>query len=264
VVRSTHFAVAITAAVTILTAGCGGGDAAGDLHARKVVLQRQVEGLRELVARVENGAPVVPEDDVVVAIDQALVRDLIVAQLPIEVEAGLYRVWLDQAEVTFEGSLLVTLAGGIALRWLPVLSGAVRLYGALEDIRVDEASGTLRSGVAVEHLDLLELAGLERLIGQGRRDELARSIRLQLDGHIPQITLPVEVQQSLEIPALDEGPVRIQGATLPLEVAVSDVLAGPGQLWVAIHVEPGEFIKAGAEPPDTEAGAEPPAAEASP
>ncbi len=46
--------------------------------------------------------------------------------------------------------------------------GAVRLYGALEDIRVDEASGTLRSGVAVEHLDLLER--LDELHDPGRHE----------------------------------------------------------------------------------------------
>lgn len=234
---------ALLLAVVLLVA-CGGESTdGGQLHATKVVLERQVEGLRTLVARMEDGASVVPPDDVVVAIDQELIRDLIMAQLPIEVAAGLYQVWLDEVEVTFEGSLLVTLRGGIAVRMLPFLSGSVRLFGTLEDVRVDEASGTLRTSVAIDHLDLVELAGLERLLPQGRRDELARTVRLQLDGRIPEISLPVEVSQSVDLPAVTDGPIRIQGARLPLEVAVSEVLAGPGQLWVAIRVSPGEFDK---------------------
>ena len=227
-----------------LLAACGAeSESQGQLHATKVVLERQVEGLRTLVARMGDGASVVSPDDVVVAIDQELVRDLILAQLPLEVAAGLYKVWLDEVEVTFEGSLLVTLRGGIALRMLPFLSGSVRLFGTLQDIRVDEASGTLRTSVAIDHLDLVRLAGLEQLISQGRRDELARRIRLQLDGRIPEISLPVEVSRSVDLPALSDGPIRIQGARLPLEVAVSEVLTGPGQLWVAIRVEPGEIEK---------------------
>jgi hypothetical protein len=99
--------------------------------------------------------------------------------------------------------------------------------------------------VAIDHLDLVKLAGLEQLFPQGWRDELARRIRLQLGGHIPAISLPVEVSQSVDLPAVADGPIRIQGARLPLEVAVSEVLTGPGQLWVAIRVEPGDFEKIG-------------------
>jgi hypothetical protein len=35
---------------------------------------------------------------------------------------------------------------------------------------------------------------------------------------------------------------------MALAVAVSQVLAGQGRLWVAVHVEPGEFTKTGAPP----------------
>ena len=82
----------------VLLVACGGESTdGGQLHATKVVLERQVEGLRTLVARMGDGASVVPPNDVVVAIDQELMRDLIMAQLPIEVTAGVYEVWLDEA-----------------------------------------------------------------------------------------------------------------------------------------------------------------------
>ena len=38
---------------------------AGDLRAQRVVLEREVEGLREVVGRLERGAPMLPADDVV-------------------------------------------------------------------------------------------------------------------------------------------------------------------------------------------------------
>jgi len=39
------------------------------------------------------------------------------------------------------------------------------------------------------------------------------------------------------------GPVRIDGARMPLQVAVSQVLAGQGLLWIAVHFQPGDLVK---------------------
>lgn len=223
--------------------GCRGDPGAGALHARKVVLEREVEGLRATAARLEEGEPVLPLEDVVVGIDETLVGELIAAQLPFEIEVDRYRVWLDRAQASFSGSPLVTLQGGIALRDKPGLAGEVRLFGALEDVKLDPATGTLRAGLAVAHVDLLELAGVEGFLSGGTLDELARRVRLQLAGRLPKVTIPIKVEQGIAFPAVSHGPVRIAGATLPLAVAVSEVLAGSGQLWVAVSVQPGDMVK---------------------
>jgi hypothetical protein len=233
-----------------VAAGCGGGgQEEAELHARLSVLEREVEGQREVVTRLERGEPVLPMEDLVVALDESLVKELIQAQLPFEATVEGYRLWLDQAEVRFRGSPGVTLSGGIALEERPSLSGQARVIGALEGIEVNPETGVLEARIAVDHLDLIEVAGVEGFLGGGVLNELARTIRLQIDGHLPGLTIPVKVEQGIELPSVTDGPVRIQGATLPLAVRVSQVLAGQGRLWVAVHVEAGELSKVGTPPP---------------
>jgi len=68
-------------------------------------------------------------------------------------------------------------------------------------------------------------------------------VRIQLQGKLPIIQIPVRVQQSIALPAVTDGPVTIDGARMPLEVGVSRVFAGQGQLWVGVSVRPGDFVK---------------------
>lgn len=254
-----------TLALALGLAACsGGGREEADLHARLSVLEREVEGLREVAARLESGGTALPEEDVIVALEESIVKDLIEAQLPFGTEVDEYHVWLEHAEVRFRGSPGITLLGGIALRDRPKLSGEVRVIGALENITVDPETGVLRASIAIDHLDLVDVAGIEGFLGGGMLNTLAQTVRHQLDGQLPGITIPVKVEQEIELPSVTDGPVRIQGATLPLEVGVSQVLAGQGRLWVAVHVEAGEFVKTGAPPPGPAPaatdGAVPPAA----
>jgi hypothetical protein len=230
----------------------GGGQEEAELHARLSVLEREVEGLRAVTQRLEGGKAALPEEDVIVALEESLVRDLLEAQLPFEAEVDDYRVWLEHAEVRFQGSPGITLLGGIALRDRPRVTGEVRVIGALENIRVDPASGILQAGIAIDHLDLVQVAGVEGLLSDGMRNALAQTIRHQLDGRLPGVTIPVKLEQDIVLPSVTDGPVRIQGARMPLEVGVSQVLAGQGRLWVAVHVEPGEFEKTGALLPEPE------------
>lgn len=237
-------------ATVLVAAGCGGGgEEAAELHARMSVLEREVEGMREVAGRLDRGEPALPEEDVVVALDESLVKEILEAQLPFEAEVDDYRIWLESAEVRFRGSPGVTLHGGIALKDRPGLSGQVRVIGALDEIEVDPETGVLEATVAIDHLDLIEVLGVEGVLGGTVLNTLAQAIRHQLDGRLPGVTIPVKVEQSIELPSVTDGPVRIQGATLPLRVAVSQVLAGQERLWVAVHFEPGEFVKADASSP---------------
>ena len=48
----------------LLAAGCGREfEGAGDLRAQRVVLEREVEGQRDVVARLERGEPILPAND---------------------------------------------------------------------------------------------------------------------------------------------------------------------------------------------------------
>jgi hypothetical protein len=234
--------------LSLACAACGAqNDGRGELHAQKVVLAREVEGLRELAARLEAGGSAVPPDDVLVAVDEVLVRDLLEAQLPFQAEVDAYRVRLEHASVSFRGSPLITLEGRVAPKDGAAVEGELRVLGALEKIRVDGASGRLSASVAVDHVDIKRIAGFESFLPGGSLDELARAVRLQLAGRIPDLAIPVRVEQRIDFPALTDGPVRTEAASLPLAAGVSQVLAGSGRLWVALSVKPGDVVKAAAK-----------------
>ena len=215
----------------------------GDLRAQKVILKREVDGLREGVARLEKGQPILPLDDVVVAIDDTLLRDLITAQLPFEMDVDRFHLSLTEAEAQFRGSPIVRLRGVLNSKKRPDLAAAVSVIGALEDIEVEASSSTLRARIAVDHIGIEKAAGLEQVLSGSTMDEVARLVRLQLKDRLPPIQIPVKVQQSIDLPAVTTGPVRIDGARMPLQAAVSQVLAGQGQLWIAVHFQPGDLVK---------------------
>jgi hypothetical protein len=197
------------AALSLVSAGCGGGGREeAELHARLSVLEREVEGQREVAARLERGEPALPMEDVIVALDESLVKELVEAQLPFEAEVESYRLWLDRAEVRFRGSPGVTLSGGIALKDRPNLSGQARVIGALENIAVNPGTGVLEASIAVDHLDLIEVAGIQGFLGGGVLNELARQGRLWVAVHV----VPGELSKR-------EAPPDAQPALAPQEVA---------------------------------------------
>jgi len=215
----------------------------GDLRAQKVVLKREVEGYREAAARLERGEPVLPKEDVAIAISDSLIRDLIGAQLPFEADVDRFHISLKTAEVKFRGSPVVELTGALNLKDRPNLQAAAHLIGALEDIAVDPATATLKARISVDHLSIESVAGIEQILSGATLDEVGRMVRLQIKNSLPEIQIPVKVQQSIELPAVTRGPVRLEGARMPLQVAVSQVLAGQGILWIAVHFQPGDLVK---------------------
>ena len=225
----------------------------GERRAQKVMLQREVDGLREIVGRLERGEPLLPVDDVAVAIDETLVRDLIAAQLPFDADVDRFHLSLKEAEVHFRGSPVVRLRGLLHPRERPELEAAVTVLGALEDIEVDHLSSTLRAKIAVDHIGIEKAAGIESILGGSVLDEAARLLRLQIRDQLPSIRIPVKVQQRIDLPAVSQGPVRIDGASMPLQVTVSQVVAGRGRLWIAVHLRPGDLVKTADAPPAADA-----------
>jgi len=237
----------VAAAVLLggLGLACRADERGGLLHARQAALEREVDGLRAAAVRLERGEAILPPDDVVVAVSDSLVQRFLAAQLPFDAEVQAFKIRLDRAEVAFKGSPAVTLTGSVAYKQTPDKTGVMRAIGALEDVRIDPRTGTLRAQVAVDHIDLIEAAGLESLLSGGTLDELARVIRRHLAGRLPPVEIPVKVQQAISLPAVGDGPVRLAAASMPLEVGVSGIYAAQGVLWVAVAVKPGELVKAG-------------------
>lgn len=231
-------------ALAFVVLGCGRGyEGGGDLRARKKVLEREVAGLRDAVGRLERHEALLPENDLAVAIDDTLLQGVITAQLPFESEVGEYQLKLEQAEVHFRGAPTVRLRGRLKRRGNLELEAVVTVVGALDSIAVDSARGALAAKIVVDHIGIEKAAGVETLLRGSTLDEVARLIRLQLADRLPPIQIPIKVQQSIELPAVTKGPVRIDGASMPIAATVSRVFAGQGRLWVAIHFQPGELVK---------------------
>jgi hypothetical protein len=231
-------------AAATLVAGCGRGyEGGGELRARRKVLEREVEALRMAVGRLEKSEPILPANDLAVAIDESLLQSVITAQLPFENKVGEFQLTLDEAQLMFRGAPTVRLRGRMKREGNVDLEAVVNVVGALDQIAVDPARGALEAKIVVDHIGIEKAAGIESLISGSTLDELARMIRLQLEGQLPAIQIPVKVQQSIELPAVTNGPVRIDGASMPIAANVSQVLAGQGRLWVAIHFQPGDLVK---------------------
>jgi hypothetical protein len=224
--------------------GCGRGyEGGGDLRARKKVLEREVAALRDAVGRLERHEPLLPDTDLAVAIDDTLLQGVITAQLPFESVIGEYQLKLEEAEVHFRGAPTVRLRGRLKRKGNVELEAIVNVVGALDSIAVDSARGALAAKIVVDHIGIEKAAGIEAIFSGATLDEVARMIRLQLADQLPPIQIPVKVQQSIELPAVTNGPVRIDGARMPIAANVSRVFAGQGRLWVAIHFQPGELVK---------------------
>ncbi len=222
--------------------GCGRGfEGGGELRAQKKVLEREVAGLREAVGRLERHEPLLPETDLAVAIDESLLRGLIAAQLPFEAEVDAYQLTLEEAELQFRGAPTVRLRGRLKRKGNVELEAVVNVVGALDRMAVDAARSTLAAKIVVDHIGIEKAAGIEAIFSGSTLDEVARMIRLQLADKLPPIQIPVKVQQSIELPAVTTGPVRLHGARMPIAANVSQVFAGQRRLWVAIHFQPGEL-----------------------
>jgi hypothetical protein len=188
-------------------------------------------------------------EDIAVAIDEALLRDLILAELPFSTDVDTFHLLLSQAEVRFQGAPTVRLRGAMTRSGLIDIEAAVEVIGALSEIAVDGAQGTLTAKIAVDHIQIEKAAGIEKLITGSTLDEIARTLRLAIADRLPAVRIPVKLEQAIELPMVDEGPVRVAGARLPIDVAVDRVFAGSGRLWVAIRFKPGTFTKT-TDPPE--------------
>lgn len=216
-------------------------EGAGQLRAQRVVLEREVEGLRAVVERLERGEPLLPADDVAVAVDESLVRELMLAQLPFAADVDRFHVQLTDADVQFRGSPTLQLRGRIQVRDQPDVTAAVTLFGALDDVRVDAASSRLLATVAADHLSIADVTGMAQFVSGATLDEVSRQVRLAMRERLPQLRIPISVSQEVDLPAVTEGPVRLEAARLPIAAAVSQVVAGAGRLWISIRLSPGEF-----------------------
>jgi hypothetical protein len=215
--------------------------------AQEAVLRRQIEDLRVLVARAERGE-LLPPGKVMVAVDEGLVKELAQLGLPREeVVAGRFRVRLDTVDVRFRdrhGSVRLDGRVSPADRPADEVFAEVAVFGLLETVEVDEATGVLRGRVSPIGFEVKKV-GLfgESDLGRRMLEELGRERLDQLTTNALDLTLPVRLERDIALGGLTAGPVRLRPGQVPLQVTVADVAAHGQKLWIALDVAPGAWKK---------------------
>lgn len=226
----------LACSVLVLLAACGPSEEQVQYEARKAELERRAQGLRELVADAEQGT-LIPTDRFFVGVGEELVQDLFRSQLPLEQPLeDRFVVRLESAEMDFDDKYgSVRIQGRIHPVRFPSRQVALKIDGGLGEAAIDPATGILRVRVAIDHIDIAEAGGLEKVLGRGVISYLGGKGRELLEEAIPPIEVPVKLERAVPVPAVEEGGVRFAALEVPLEVSVERVLAVGGKLWVAFH-----------------------------
>lgn len=228
-----------------LLVGCAPSVEEADFLAQRAVLQRQNEGIRELIAEAERG-PLVPADRFLVGIDERVVAELLRSQLPFEHALGRrFIVHLDRATVLLRDKFgLITIEGNIHRPTTPQRRTAVRVLGGLGAVRIDPKTDLLSIDIAIDQVELLEAGLLEKVLGPGGKQFVSRKGRDMLQGALPTLKVPVALAQNIRVPAIHEGPIQLDSLVVPLDLSVERVLAAGGKLWLTLQAEVGKVTGA--------------------
>jgi hypothetical protein len=201
-----------------------------NVPAEEIVLERQNRELQRLVSVAENGS-LLSFDQVLVVVDQSLMQELLTAASPFEGDVGGgFHVRIDSARATFgDGVALVRLDGQASVAGHSA-SAAISVYGGLDVVELDPASGRLRCQISLfdveaTHSDILgwDLRKLGQALAEGGLAQLLHFIEI-----------PVRLENRVEIPAIQSDRVRIPSAEVPLQTSVRDVKVFGGKLWISV------------------------------
>jgi hypothetical protein len=235
---------ALVVATGLLSACAGRDERAARLRAERLLLERQVRGLKELITAVEAGTLTKPEQ-LLIGADEATVQGLLAATLPQErVIADRLRVKLESATVQFRASQsVVLLKGRASFVESPDSLVEVTLEGGLEDVEIRHASGTLAGRVAVYHVSVAraETAGAENPTMRSLAETLGRERPELLGALVPPLEIPIRLEESVAFKGFEEGPVSVRPGSLPVRASVARVLPLLGRLWVVLDVAAGPW-----------------------
>lgn len=204
-----------------------------------MTLRRQVEGLRGALVDAQKGTLVSP-DHIAIGVDEETAKGLISAALPIErVVADDFHARIETATVAFRSfEATVTLEGRVTHRDMPATYADLILRGAIPSVDIDPERRSLRAEITLDSFEVKRAAavGAENdLVTLAARRFGERGLA-ELRALVPQLQLPVALEQEIDMPAIHEGPVSIPGGRLPLEARVARVIAASGRLWAMVEV----------------------------
>jgi hypothetical protein len=220
--------------------GCVGPRGEARLSAEEENLQRRIRGLLALQRELDgNGGRLLRFDHVLVVVRQRLIQQVLETGLPIErLISNRFRVRVSSASVLLEdGFATLQLDGRAALEDQSGAAAELSVYGGLDVVDLDPASGTLRARIKVYAVEArkTEILGLglpaERLV-----EELSKEKLEAFEALAAAIEIPVRVASEVVLPGLGpEGGVRIGAERIPLGAVIHDVKSFHHRLWISIR-----------------------------
>ena len=202
----------------------------------ELVLQREVQKLRVQVAAAEAGT-LLDFEQMLVVVDQQLIQQLLASATPLEGDVQSFHVRIDAARAEFaKGVALVHLDGQASLV-SGGISAEMSVYGGLDVVELDPASGVLRARVSVYAVDIpkADLLGID----QPTRRLTQALAEGGLEALLGPIEVPVRIEDRLELPALRTRRVSIPALEVPVAATVSSVRVFSGKLWVGVRAKAG-------------------------
>jgi hypothetical protein len=239
-VRAGRMTIAPCLLLAALLAGCSPSDEEDAYLARRALLLRQNQGIREMIVDAEKGQ-LIQDEEFLVGIDETVVADVVRAGLPIERPLGKhFRVRLETATVRFRDKYGTIDVEGVLFRpSTPDRKTAVRVHGGLGQVKIDPQTGKLVIKIAVDDIELLQAGILDRILGAGGKKFVALRGRELLQDALPDIEIPVALAQDIRIPAVRAGAVQMDSLRIPIDLSVKRVLAARTRLWVAFDAKVG-------------------------
>jgi hypothetical protein len=204
------------------------------LSAQETLLTRQNHALLELTAAAEKGT-LLNFKDILVVVDQSLIQDLLRAVTPMDADVGKgFHVRIDSADASFGDGVALVRMTGIATLDASTVGAEVTVFGAIDEVRIDPATGVLRCTVNILGVEAQDAKAL------GRNDPLGRLTEALAHGGLSMLLggleIPVRVENHLSIPAVASKRLQIVAEHLPLTVGAQQIKVFGGKLWVFVDV----------------------------
>jgi len=232
--------------VVLALVGCAPSSEESSYAARRAALQRQNQGIRELIAQAERGS-LVPTDRLLVGVDEKVVGELLRSQLPFDLALGKELVVrLSDATVLLRDNIgRFGLEGEIHRAGSADRRTAVHVTGGLGVVRIDPKLGLLTMSIALDRVELEDGGPLEKVLGPGGKRFVAENARGLLQAALPPLQVPIVFTQDLHVPAFHDGPLQLDSLVVPFGTSVERVLAVEGKLWVTLRAGIGQVSRAG-------------------
>jgi hypothetical protein len=210
-------------------------------RSRGVFLRQQIAEIEKTIGQVERGE-ITTTDQVAIGLSEDLTKRMMNASLPFDVVVGeRLHIRIDSATPSFSGKAAVLLRATVTSVDVERASAALDIAATLADFQFE--SGRLRTRLKIAHFAVRE-SGLGELAADVI-ERLVRANSAAIEKALPGLEIPVQLDESISIGGLTEGPVVARPGVLPLSVGLSQVLVGNHRLWVLLKAETGTWQPAG-------------------